>query len=350
MKKKVKYTVTAILFLSAVFFFLSNSIAFINLQPKLYRVGLSLALGVLAALGLNAAVSRLADFFSTGSFSRFLIGLCCINLACFFSGIIGIPLSTLPRPWNCFFSITGMVIILMVNTVFVYNKLDQLIDLVNRVTDGKFNLSEVHEKNEHPVLLDTSVIIDGRVSDIAHCGFIPGTLLVPTFVLKELQFIADSEDPQKRHRGRRGLDTLNAMQKDHLIHIKIADFDAPTIKEVDAKLIHFAAELNCPILTNDYNLNKVAELQGIRILNVNDLTNAVKSILLPGERMHIQVIQEGKGFNQGVGYLEDGTMVVVENGRSCVNQDIDVVVTKILQTAAGRMIFARQEKELGVRR
>lgn len=350
MKKKVKFTVPAVLFLSVVFFFISNSAAFINRLSTFYRAGISLAFGVLAALGVSAAVNRIADFFVKNSFSRFFIALCGVNLACLFSGIICIPLSTLPKPWNSIFSITVMVMLLMVNTIFVYNKLDQLIDLVNRVTDGKFSLSEVHEKNECPVLLDTSVIIDGRVSDIAHCGFIPGTLLVPAFVLKELQFIADSEDPQKRHRGRRGLDTLNAMQKDRLIKIKIADFDVPTIKEVDAKLIHFAVELDCPILTNDYNLNKVAELQGIRILNVNDLTNAVKSILLPGERMHIQVIQEGKGFNQGVGYLEDGTMVVVENGRSCVNHDIDVVVTKILQTAAGRMIFARQEKELGVRR
>ncbi len=350
MKKKGVFTALAVLFLSVIFYcILSNIDLGMELQP-LPRVGISLAIGILMTLVLTAAVNGAVKFFSTAQFSRVFIVICGINLACLFGGIIGIPLSTLPSPYDSVFSIIVMVLILMMNMVFVYNKLDQLIDLVDRVTDGKFKLSEAHEKDVTPVLLDTSVIIDSRISDIAHCGFIPGTLLVPVFVLKELQFIADSEDPQKRQRGRRGLDTLNAMQKDPLIKIKIIDLDVPTIKEVDAKLIHFAIELNCPILTNDYNLNKVAELQGIRILNVNDLTNAVKSILLPGERMHIQVIQEGKGVNQGVGYLEDGTMVVVEDGRSCVNQDVDVVVTKILQTAAGRMIFARQEKELGVRR
>jgi uncharacterized protein YacL len=193
------------------------------------------------------------------------------------------------------------------------------------------------------ILLDTSVIIDGRVADIAKTGFLPGTLLIPRFVLNELQYIADSPDGLRRARGRRGMEVLGELQKASAVVVRISDMDVEGVREVDDKLVILARQLKCPILTNDYNLNRIAELQGVPILNINELANAVKSVVLPGETFAINVIQEGKEANQGVGYMEDGTMVVVENGTKFLNKEISVTVTKVLQTAAGRMIFARPE-------
>jgi len=192
-------------------------------------------------------------------------------------------------------------------------------------------------------LLDTSVIIDGRVADIAKTGFIPGTLLIPRFVLNELQYIADSPDNLRRARGRRGMEVLAELQKAPSVVVRISDIDVEGVREVDDKLVILARQMKCPILTNDYNLNRIAELQGVAILNINELANAVKSVVLPGETLTISIIQEGKEVNQGVGYMDDGTMVVIENGNKLIGQTKDVSVTKVLQTAAGRMIFAKPE-------
>lgn len=193
------------------------------------------------------------------------------------------------------------------------------------------------------LLLDTSVIIDGRIADIARTGFILGTLLVPKFVLAELQHIADSADPQRRNRGRRGLEVLNRLQKESLAPVRFTDQDVAGVREVDDKLVVLAKQLGCAVVTNDYNLNHVAQLQGVRVLNINELTNAVKSVFLHGESFTIKITQEGREYNQGVGYLDDGTMVVVDDGKGHLNRDVVVVVTKVLQTAAGRMIFAKVE-------
>lgn len=194
------------------------------------------------------------------------------------------------------------------------------------------------------ILLDTSVIIDGRVADIAKTGFLPGTLLIPRFVLNELQYIADSADSLRRQRGRRGMEVLSELQKTSAVTVRISDVDVDGVREVDDKLVILARQMKCPILTNDYNLNRVAELQGVIILNINELANAVKSVVLPGETFNIQVIQEGKESSQGVGYMEDGTMVVIENGNKFMGEHKNVTVTKVLQTAAGRMIFAKPEE------
>jgi len=191
------------------------------------------------------------------------------------------------------------------------------------------------------VILDTSVIIDGRVADISQTGFISGTMVVPRFVLDELQHIADSPDVLRRNRGRRGLDILNKMQKDSRAPIEIMETDFEDIREVDSKLVRMAQELDCPILTNDYNLNRVAELQGVRILNINELANAIKAVVLPGEVLRVQIIQDGKELGQGVGYLDDGTMIVVEDGRRHINSVVEITVTRVLQTVAGRMIFGQ---------
>lgn len=194
-------------------------------------------------------------------------------------------------------------------------------------------------------ILDTSVIIDGRIADICETGFLEGALLVPQFVLKELQQIAGSSDALKRNRGRRGLDILRRMQANADNDIRIVDNDFPKIREVDAKLVALGKAIKGKVLTNDYNLNKVAELQGVSVLNVNQLANAVKPVVLPGEIMHVYVIKEGKEYGQGVAYLEDGTMVVIDNARQYLNKSIDVEVTSVLQTTAGRMIFTRLKDE-----
>jgi uncharacterized protein YacL len=190
------------------------------------------------------------------------------------------------------------------------------------------------------ILLDTSVIIDGRIADVSRTGFLDGTLTIPRFVLNELQHIADSSDALRRNRGRRGLDMLNKLQKDSVVPIRITDMDVEDVREVDDKLVRLAKSLKAPVLTNDFNLNKVAEIQGVRVLNINELANALRAIVLPGENMHVKLVQEGKELGQGVAYLDDGTMVVVENGKKYIGNSIDVTVTRMLQTNQGRMIFA----------
>ena len=193
------------------------------------------------------------------------------------------------------------------------------------------------------ILVDTSAIIDGRIADISMTGFITGTLVVPRFVLEELQHIADSADSMRRNRGRRGLEILQRLQKDTTVPVEISDADAdPT--EVDAKLVKLARQWRCAIITNDFNLNRVAELQGVKVLNINELAHAVKPILLPGEEMTVKIMQEGKEPGQGVGYLDDGTMIVVENGKAYMQSTIEVSVTRVLQTVAGRMIFAHPKQ------
>jgi uncharacterized protein YacL len=194
-------------------------------------------------------------------------------------------------------------------------------------------------------ILDTSVIIDGRIADIVETGFLDGTLVVPQFVLKELQYVADSSDPLKRNRGRRGLDILHRMQKMVGVEVIISDMDFPQVKEVDLKLIELARAMLGRIVTNDFNLNKVAQLRGVDVLNINELTNALKPVVLPGEVMNVFILKEGKEYNQGVAYLDDGTMVVVDNARSRIGRSLDIVVTSVLQTTAGRMIFGRHATE-----
>ncbi|NQW04263.1 MAG: PIN domain nuclease [Acidobacteria bacterium] len=190
-------------------------------------------------------------------------------------------------------------------------------------------------------VIDTSAIIDGRIAEVVESGFLEGTLVVPQFVLKELQFVADSSDPLKRNRGRRGLDILHRVQKMSGVEVVISDVDFPQIKEVDMKLIELARTLVGKIVTQDLNLNKVAQVRGVEVLNLNELTQALKPVVLPGEMMSVFIMKEGKEFNQGVAYLDDGTMVVVDNARSRIGRSLDVVVTSVLQTTAGRMIFGR---------
>jgi uncharacterized protein YacL len=190
-------------------------------------------------------------------------------------------------------------------------------------------------------VLDTSVIIDGRIADICETGFMDGTLVIPQFVLKELQLVADSSDSMKRNRGRRGLDILQKVQKMANVDVMISDVDFPEVREVDLKLIELARSLQGKIVTNDFNLNKVAQLRGVEVLNINELANSLKPVVLPGELMKVFILKEGKEYNQGVAYLDDGTMVVIDNARKMIGKTIDIVVTSVLQTTAGKMIFGR---------
>lgn len=210
---------------------------------------------------------------------------------------------------------------------------------------GIFRLFRGQGMEENLKILDTSVIIDGRIADICETGFIEGAFILPQFILQELQHIADAVDSLKRARGRRGLDILHKIQKMSNITVKIVDDDFPKIKEVDAKLVALAKRLGAKVITNDFNLNKVAELQGVAVLNINELANSLKPVVLPGETMKVFVLKEGKEYNQGVAYLDDGTMVVVENARKLIGKNADVNVTSVLQTTAGRMIFSKLKED-----
>jgi len=227
-----------------------------------------------------------------------------------------------------------------------FKKRDELTSLFSINRSGKKRGSDGSEaEKEIPAkqlkILDTSVIIDGRVADICQTGFLDGIIVIPQFVLEELQHIADSSDALKRNRGRRGLDILNRIQKEIDVQVEMYEIDFEDIQEVDSKLIKLAKLTDGVVVTNDYNLNKVCEFQNVNVLNINDLANAVKPVVLPGEELNVQVIKDGKEYNQGVAYLDDGTMIVVEEGRNYIGKRIDVIVTSVLQTSAGRMIFAK---------
>jgi uncharacterized protein YacL len=268
-----------------------------------------------------------------GGILGFIIGLTSAN-------IIATPLKLVPLDR----SIVNFIVLLL-NAFFGY------LGITIGVREGeRFNPANIKKlfkggADENLKVLDTSVIIDGRIADVCETEFLDGTLIIPQFILQELQHIADSSDSLKRARGRRGLDILHRIQKMSHMEVRITEDDFPKIREVDNKLIALAKRSGAKIITNDFNLNKVAELQGVKVLNINDLSNAVKPVALPGESMRVFVLKEGKEPGQGVAYLDDGTMIVVENGRRFINKNVEVSVTSVLQTAAGRMIFTRLKED-----
>ena len=296
-----------------------------------------------AVVGLLAAGSLIAIevFIRKVSIRNLSAGLVGLVFGIFMSWILTTVLKLIPMSQEIFLSLQ-----IILTLIFCY--LGMTIALRGK---DEFSLIipyvkfERRDQAEQIVVLDTSVIIDGRVADICQTKFITGRLVIPRFVLKELQQIADSQDALKRNRGRRGLDILNKIQKSTLMDVKISEEDFPELTEVDAKLIKLAKVLDGSILTNDYNLNKIAELQGVVVLNINDLANAIKPVVLPGELLQARITKEGKEYNQGVAYLDDGTMVVVDNARHLIGQSTNVIVTSVLQTSAGRMIFGKLENE-----
>ncbi|MCC7164329.1 MAG: PIN domain nuclease [Anaerolineae bacterium] len=258
------------------------------------------------------------------------------------AALTAFPLSLLPPPFANILPFFSLILFGYIGAwVMVMRERDIFSLFGGRLSrEGNRKGAGPESPSERIILLDTSVIIDGRIADVSRTGFLDGVLTIPRFVLNELQHIADSSDPLRRNRGRRGLDMLNKLQKESVVPIKITDMDVEEVREVDDKLVRLAKQLRAPVLTNDFNLNKVAEIQGVRVLNVNELANALRAIVLPGENMHVKLVQEGKELGQGVAYLDDGTMVVVENGKKYLGNSIDVTVTRMLQTNQGRMIFA----------
>ncbi len=294
---------------------------------------------------LRAQLSRL----STRSLFASLVGLV-VGLVV--AALLAFPLSLLPSPLGRIMPFIGVVLLGYLGVAVFVMRQNDLFHVFQGFGRGGGSPAAEDETEaaqnwaeSRTILLDTSVIIDGRIADVARTGFLPGSLLIPRFVLAELQYVADSSDSLRRQRGRRGMEVLAQIQREPSIPVRITDIDVEGVREVDDKLVILARQMRCPILTNDFNLNRIAELQGVTILNINELANAVKSVLLPGEMLNVRVIQEGKEAGQGVGYMEDGTMVVVENGKDYIDEEINVLVTKVLQTAAGRMIFARPDKD-----
>lgn len=267
------------------------------------------------------------------------------------AALLAFPLSLLPPPFRNVLPFIGVLLCSYFGVTIFIMRQNDIFSVFRFNFPGRSSEKSAESAEEsasdrevgRTILLDTSVIIDGRISDVAQTGFLIGTLLIPRFVLNELQYIADSPDSLRRQRGRRGMEVLSQLQKNKTVPVRISDIDVEGVREVDDKLVILARQMRCPILTNDFNLNRIAELQGVTILNINELANAVKSVMLPGEVLCVRIIQEGKESGQGVGYLDDGTMVVVENGREHLDKETNVMVTKVLQTAAGRMIFARPD-------
>ncbi len=251
------------------------------------------------------------------------------------AALLTVPLATLPYPFNRVLPAIAALIFAYVGIMAAVIRHEDFLELLKK---RSFKHKQTPEKE---ILLDTSVIIDGRIADINRTGFLFGKLLIPRFVLNELQYIADSSDSLRRNRGRRGLEVLKRLQEEGKGKVQIIDDDIPSVHQVDEKLVQLALKRKASVMTNDYNLNRVAALQGVEVLNINDLANAVKTVVLPGEQLRIHIIQEGKEVGQGVGFLDDGTMVVVENGKRYIGSTVDVTVTKVLQTSAGRMIFAQ---------
>lgn len=273
-----------------------------------------------------------------------LVGSIGLIIALIIAYLISQPLLNIPIPYLG--AILSVVIYIFLGYLGVSLGTKKIKDIVNIQNLFKWNIGKdkdvsKEQLNSKPKILDTSVIIDGRIADICKTGFVEGPLIIPEFVLEELRHIADSSDSLKRNRGRRGLDILNRIQKELIMEVKIVDTDFEDVAEVDSKLVRLGQVMDGKIITNDFNLNKVCELQGVPVLNINELANAVKPVVLPGEEMVVQVIKEGKEMGQGVAYLDDGTMIVVDGGKKHIGETMDVMVTSVLQTAAGRMIFAK---------
>lgn len=301
--------------------------------------------GLLATPFLTIRPLRAVRMFLAQLSARSLLaGLLGLILGLIISGLLALPLSLLPAPFSQVLPIAVAVVFSYLGVMIFIARQNEILSVLHFLPARGGEARPRAGQNGNPILIDTSVIIDGRIVDIARTGFLSGTLLIPRFVLNELQHIADSADKMRRQRGRRGLDVLAALQQDPRLPVQISDIDVDGVREVDDKLVILARQLHAPILTNDFNLNRVADLQGVPILNINELANAVKAVFLPGEELTVRVIQEGREPRQGVGYLEDGTMVVVQDGSAFIGSDVKTSVTKVLQTAAGRMVFAKPEE------
>ena len=323
-----------------------------DLDPLPYTIG---GAAIFAALGFLIMpyitlypIVRARAYLIKVSGATLLSAMLGLVIGLIIAALASIPISFLPAPFSSVLPFVAAVLFGYLGIAIAVNRQGEFRDVfsfIRRGSKASRGASDGKWDREKSILIDTSVIIDGRIVDIAKTGFLPGNLVIPRFVLNELQYIADSAESLRRRRGRRGLEVLAELQKDRAIKTTIADIDVEGVKEVDEKLVMLGRQMKAPILTNDFNLNRVAELQGVNVLNINELANSVKSILLPGEALVVRVIQEGKETGQGVGYLDDGTMIVVEDGKAYIGKEVEVSVTKVIQTAAGRMIFSKPEEK-----
>jgi uncharacterized protein YacL len=305
-----------------------------------------LTLTVVVVLVVVLGVLRLRHV----SLQNLALGLLGAILGLLLGALASVPLSKLPDPLGGIMPVAVSVFFVIVLMGIVFSRSRALLTILPILRVEKPRVGPAPDRAEETpeaagpqlpqILVDTSVIIDGRIADIATAGFVPGRLAVPRFVLAELQNIADSDDAMRRGRGRRGLEVLGRLREMSDVEVEIIDDDAPEVREVDAKLVALAQRFGCNVLTTDFNLNRVAQIQGVRVLNVNELSNAIRPVVLPGEELSVRVVQPGKERNQGVGYLADGTMIVVENGDKLIGQDVITEVTRVFQTVAGKMIFA----------
>lgn len=320
----------------------------------LFLIFMTVAVGVILFLispAIYRYIKRFISYMESGisklSASEVIFGVLGAAIGIIIVSIFTIPLNYILS--NIANSVLGSVVLIAINFIAMLVGIDLAIkkkdDILIYIENFKKN-SPKEKKSKIkvvPKILDTSVIIDGRIFDICQTGFVEGPLVIPSFVLDELRHVSDCSDSLKRTRGRRGLDILNKIQKELPIEVQIWEGDFPEINEVDSKLLKLTQKLDGKVLTNDYNLNKVAEVQGVTVLNINELSNAIKPVVLPGEDMKLTIVKDGKESGQGIAYLDDGTMIVVEGGRKYIGEEIDVTVTSVLQTAAGRMIFAKQK-------
>jgi uncharacterized protein YacL len=325
-------------------------ISFSNLagEPPMARAVAFGMVGMIAGLVLTPyfttrPVRAVRKALSQVSARSLFAGLAGLVISLIVAALLAFPLSLLPQPFGQVLPIVLAVVMCYLGVAIFSSRQNDIFQVWSSLSNRGGDGIAPDGKSSRVILMDTSVIIDGRVTDIARTGFLSGELLIPRFVLNELQYIADSGDNLRRQRGRRGLEVLSQLQKDTAISVRISDIDVEGTNAVDDKLIILARQMRSPVLTNDYNLNRVAEIQGVTILNINELANAVKAVYLPGETLNVRVIQEGREHGQGIGYLDDGTMVVVQDGNDFIGEEIETVVTKVLQTAAGRMIFSKPE-------
>ncbi len=306
-------------------------------------VGIGYFMGGMVGTEIAKGLSRIEKVVQKVSLLDILVGITGLIIGLVLATLISLPLWRVPV-FGPYLAMIVFVILGYLGLWIGLRKKEDIGSVFNFLSQPKAQGQTFIPRKK---ILDTSVIIDGRIVDICKTGFISGELIAPGFILRELQAIADSEDSLKRNRGRRGLDVLRELQEESNVKVNIIEKDYPKTLDVDTKLVQMAKDLKLPILTNDFNLNKVAELQSVRVLNINELANALKPVVLPGEEMNVLIVKEGKEVSQGVGYLEDGTMVVVEGGRACVGKEVRVYVTSVLQTSAGRMIFTNLKSEKG---
>ncbi|MBK7894533.1 MAG: PIN domain nuclease [Anaerolineaceae bacterium] len=329
--------------------FLGNTVArLLNVTPEGYVI-VFILLGFLVGLILTPYVTirplrHISDRLAQMPAERLIAIVLGLFIGLVAAALLSLPLALLGSPFRQILPLVAAGVLCYLSVVILVSRQNDLQAFFNgfRSPLAQSGSDPNTTANiEQFILLDTSVIIDGRIADISKTGFIRATLLIPNFILSELQHIADSADPLRRGRGRLGLEVLTQLQNDSPVPTQIMDMDVSEVRDADSKLVALARHLRSPIMTNDYNLNRVAELQGVSVLNINDLANAVKITSLPGEELKVKIIQEGRESDQGVGFLQDGTMVVVEDGRNLINRTLNVTVTKVLQTSAGRMIFAK---------